>query len=450
MRTLNSFLAISLALCVIATSGLAATPVELASTARQDVSYRSAPGGWTILFYIAADNSAEPRADVSLFQLGQATSGLTDHPTIVATIDRYSTPGTTTLVLAEGTVRESVSAEQDFSDPAVLRAFVETAMRSHPSQYTMLVVVGEGWGWRGICRDNTQPDGASDGLMSVGQLAAALVEAQDSVGRSIDVLTFDADNMAMIEVAYALRGTAYYLVASQAQIQEDGIPYAMILDDLQTRRRMPPRDLARQIPLDHLAYYSPQGNEGIPAFDTSQNFAVMASFDLSKVEEVVSAHSAFADSMIDVLGEVYNEAPHARDLSMVGHFSDIDDYDYLSDIVTFMTVLQDLLPEPIPELDQAIGEYLDAFDEMLIIEVNPDKYHNTHGLSIWYPPSENKYYFWDQGHEVVYGQSFFYEDEDVALDFVPDTSWVEYLKAYYLACSGNIVFGQGEHNGDDY
>ena len=151
MRTLAKVCVSSLVLCAISLLTSASAAVDLAPTVEGKSSLRSA-SDWTILLYVAADNSAEPRADFSLFQIRQATSGLSDHPAIVATVDRQSTEGTTTLEFAEGAVRETGTAEQDFSDPAVLRAFVEFGMRKYPADRTMLVVIGEGWGWRGVCR----------------------------------------------------------------------------------------------------------------------------------------------------------------------------------------------------------------------------------------------------------------------------------------------------------
>jgi hypothetical protein len=39
--------------------------------------------------------------------------------------------------------------------------------------------------------------------------------------------------------------------------------------------------------------------------------------------------------------------------------------------------------------------------------------------------------------DLLLGQTFFYEDPQLALDFVIDSSWTEYLKTYYFSVGGN-------------
>ena len=86
---------------------------------------------------------------------------------------------------------------------------------------------------------------------------------------------------------------------------------------------------------------------------------------------------------------------------------------------------------------------------MIVYERNPDdgsKLKAATGLSIWYPPSWNKYETRDENDEV-FGSTMYYEDPEIALDWVVDSNWRTYLFEYFDRADANLA-GQGP-DGDE-
>jgi hypothetical protein len=447
-------------------------------------------------------STPEATMEVELAALIEATRPASGAVRALVLVDRLTEDGLSLFEIADGAVVPlSTWEEQNTAEPAVLEAFVTLGATRYPDSTTALFVTGEGHGWRGICRDREagDPEAAED-LMSVHEIAGALDNAA-AAGALVDLLVFNGANMASIEVAYELRDTVPLMVATQSQIQEDGIPYGMFVADLIESPDMSVAEFATCIVEAHVEYYSggksgasakkrtagsadPGDGELDPDSDSAgqaqsatalaagdaatadpvdadpnatgdgrerlaygggqiaQDFANLCALDLSRIGDVVVAHTEFSTLLAGLMEDLHNVIPAARDASMVGHHNDISDYDYLSDIYTFVSVLGELLDErreeTYPELRSAMDAYRSAHEQALVAEAHAEKFHNTNGLSIWYPGSLNSYELRDSGNvELKFGETFFYEDPALGLDFVTDSAWVDYLYAYYTAVGGH-------------
>ena len=194
--------------------------------------------------------------------------------------------------------------------------------------------------------------------------------------------------MAFIEVVYELRDAAPVLLATQSKIQPDGLPWEMVIEDLGETPGITSTELGIAITDNHIGYYSDKGNNGVPNLDTSTNFAAMTVFDLSHIENVLDAHRDWAETTWLLFDEIYNILPHARDLSDVGGYGEITDFDYQSDIKTFMLEGLRLIDEAglsFPELNEAVDAYLSEQDELIVYERSPEdgfKQQSANGLSI--------------------------------------------------------------------
>jgi hypothetical protein len=413
---------------------------------------------WTLLIYNAIDcpectmivsdknvagNTLEDslEAEISgMMEATEATGTGNNGVNIVLLVDKFSEEGTRIYEIEDGLMTEIASRpEENTSDPAVLEAFLDFGRSEYPAKKTALIIKSQGLSWRGIGQD-TNADGEKE-LMSIDEIAGALTD------KGVDLLIFNGNNMAAIEVAYELRKAVPYMVGTQSQIQEDGLAYGMFIQKLVNDPQISELVFAKSIVDDHLAYYAPKGNIGDPKADTSQNFATMSVYDLSAMDALVAAHTTFATILSGYFpDDLYNVVPHARDESMVGHFNDIDSWDFLSDIYQFMSSLETLLdekrgPGTYPDLREAMAVYKEVYDnQILVYEDHPDKYHNAHGMSIWYPGCKETYYVRDRDAiDLLFGQTFFYEDPQLALDFVIDSSWIGYLRTYYFSVGGNGV-----------
>lgn len=123
---------------------------------------------------------------------------------------------------------------EDTAQPQRLYEFVKQGFRDYPADKTILVLIGHGSGWSanglpgqptgwgeqteqvgGMLWDDT-PGGLSDGARSLSTkaLGAALTWATAATAQKLDLLYLDACSMGMAEVAYELRDSADYLLAS--------------------------------------------------------------------------------------------------------------------------------------------------------------------------------------------------------------------------------------------
>lgn len=402
---------------------------------------------WTFVFYLAADNEQEAYADATIAQLLAGTDGVENHPQILVLIDRLSVGGTEAFEVVAGEVQELATyAEQNTADAAVLEDFVTYALGLADHENVAFVMKSEGLSWRGIGRDNTHDEEIDDQLMPTGDLAEALKD------KGIDLLVLEGSLMAFIEVVYELRDAAPVLLATQSQIQPDGLPWEMVIEDLGETPGMSSTQLGIAITDNHIEYYSDKGNNGVPNLDTSTNFAAMTVFDLSHITAVRDAHMTWAETTWDLFDDVYNILPHARDLSDVGGFGDITEFDYQSDIKTFMLEGLRLIDEAglsFPDLNEAVDAYLAVQDDLIVYERSPEdgfKQQSANGLSIWYPPTWNKYETSDESNEV-FGSTMHYEDPIIDLDWVSDSNWTTYLFEYFDRADANLA-GNGP-DGDE-
>ena len=408
---------------------------------------------WTFLFYLAADNEEEAYADATIAQLLAGTADVENHPQIIVLIDRLSDDGTEVFEV-DGGAKQTLQThtEQNTADGAVLQAFVTYALNLADHENVAFVMKSEGLSWRGIGRDNTHYEESEELLMPTGDLADALVAAQVETGKDLDLLVLEGSLMAFIEVVYELRDAAPVLLATQSKIQPDGLPWAMVIEDLGETPNMTSTELGIAITDNHIEYYSDKGNNGVPNLDTSINFAAMTVFDLSHIEAVRDAHITWAEITWDLFDDIYNILPHARDLSDVGGYGDITEFDYQSDIKTFMLEGLRLFDEAgldFPELTAAVVAYLTEQDELIVYEQSPEdgfKLQSANGLSIWYPPTWNKYETSDENDEV-FGSTMHYEDTEIGLDWVLDSNWITYLFEYFDRADANLA-GNGP-DGDE-
>ncbi|HEX9907538.1 MAG TPA: clostripain-related cysteine peptidase [Thermoplasmata archaeon] len=377
---------------------------------------------WTLLMYWDADNSLEFCTEFAMQTWEEALTSNSE-VSIVALVDILSAEGIWIYDIQDGE-RNLVTTweEKNTSDPAVLKEFVQYGMDNFPAEKTMLVVQDHGYGWRGICQDETN----GDVLMPIDGLAASLREVKAENGdKGVDLLAFDACNMGTIEVAYELRGAASYMVASQTMVPFDGLPYEMFITDLMEDPSIGPAALAENIVYEYVEYYSSKrGYHHIMKY--SQDFATIAAIDLSKMDDVGTTFGAMTSALEPLVEDHLMEIEKARGYSLVGAWANMAGYEWMPDAYTFVDGLR-AIPDH-PELIAAIDAFEDAFNTAVFAHANSKKYHDTvHGLNIWFPPSMSQY----NSQGWIWARQFVYHESD--LDLVSESMWYECLLAYYGA-----------------
>jgi len=375
---------------------------------------------WTIQIFWAADNNLEFTTEFCM-QLWEKALTSNEDVNIIVFVDILSADGAWVYEIAGGT-RKAVQTwpEMNSSDPAILEKFVSYGMKNYPSKKTMLLISDHGYGWRGICQDESN----GDVLMPLDGIGSVLKDVKAKTGKGVDLLAFDACSMASLEGAYELRGAVPYIVASETMEPYDGLPYEMFITDMVTTPTISPRDLASNIVDEYVLYYSSKWD--YPHQMTySQDFATMAAVDTSKMGAVGDAFQNLAKVLKPLMSEHRKQIEAARGYALVGTWTNMAGYEWMPDVYTFVDGLKVIQGHQ--ELTAAIDAFEDAFNVAVYAQANSDKYHDTvHGLNFWFPPSLAQYDMkgWTWARQFIY--------EGSGLDLVDGNSpWVQCLMTYY-------------------
>jgi len=220
------------------------------------------PAEWTVMVYMAADNSLAVQGILDLDEMEDA--GVDSRVNVVVQAEFspdvlsqyqcdascFNRPNFNTIRYAitqnggsvkNGPDRGSVQdiGNVDMTDPNQLKAFITWAKQNHPANRYLLVLWNHGGGYSGLLQDATT---AGSGLMSLEDLKNGLA----GVG-PIDVIDFDMCLMAGYETLLELVGLSNYAVLSEEVVPGEGNPYTSIIDAMQSSPTMDARTLANTL-----------------------------------------------------------------------------------------------------------------------------------------------------------------------------------------------------------
>ncbi len=215
---------------------------------------------WTMLTYIAADNSLAPYATYNMNDMAAGIAS-TNNVNILVQWDKPSDNKSWRYKITPGGKIESgsVSSEMGYDPAKELVASMQWAKKSFPAKRYALILWDHGSGvedfepgvarnialnprlytsWlqlpgyapakgRGILYDDTQ----STCLTNQG-LTTALGQIKTLLGKKIDIVATDACLMAMVEVAYQMKDLVTYFVGSEQTIPGYGYPYSKFIRPL--------------------------------------------------------------------------------------------------------------------------------------------------------------------------------------------------------------------------
>jgi hypothetical protein len=296
---------------------------------------------WTVAVWVAGDNNLESFGETDLGEMKSV--GSTDDVAVVAQFDRMGDEQTRRYVLRAGTSLEDDTVaelgETNTGDPAVATDFFTWAFGEWPSEKRLAVIWNHGSGIdetdiyarvatrglriergpktngdaiprarvrevassghrravfattldkavnsRAIAYDDTARD-----FLDNEELKRVLTQVTQNVGGRIDVLGFDACLMNLVEVSYQLRGTVDNVVGSEEVEPGDGWPYDGVLNELAASPDLTPKDAAKQFVQKYMESY--RGDETV----------TQSAVDVSRVESVAEATSAFADACVPLV-----------------------------------------------------------------------------------------------------------------------------------------------------
>lgn len=202
------------------------------------------PAHRTVLVYIGAENSLYSYVSDDLDEMIQGAGDIPASDNLLVYVDDRSTPRIYKIGMEKGKGTSSVVKEYSTdlcsSDPAVLRDVCRWVTENYSAASYGLVLWSHGNGWlpaqevrdtRSIIVDNGNNTNSDSGpQMEISALKEVLMEVFGNKG--LDFILFDACFMQSIEVAYELRNTTQWLVATPAEMPGTGSSYDKLMKSI--------------------------------------------------------------------------------------------------------------------------------------------------------------------------------------------------------------------------
>ncbi len=302
---LGSALAVSLAGCGIPASA------PLAGRADGAIEARGTGAPWGMYNFFALDNDL-------------------DHGTgLISAMTRVNAPNVVHASLYDGEsqgdsqifyqglpnerLQATAKSEVDSGTAKALDDFLAKATRTSPGKARMVTMADHGGGIvRGICSDWNGPGGKK--IIHVN-------EVNDVLGRyPVEILSFDACFMSMVEVAYEVRQNAKFVVGAQTTTRGD-FPYASIVQTLD--RNLDARKAA--VGVMEAAHQNASYTHAFSVLDTAGSAEVAkAVANLSKV--MTAKMSTLKDPMREAIGKAQAYANESEPgLAMYNNYKDLGD-----------------------------------------------------------------------------------------------------------------------------
>lgn len=416
---------------------LALALLLLARPAQATPSETDQPGGeWTLIIYLDADNNLEGAGVHDINEM--ETVGSTRDVSVVVQVDRCEGEDTSNgdwtgakrYYITKDSDPDTISSreladlgEVNMGDPETFISFAKWAVDSYPAKRYLVVFWDHGGGWYGACWDDRDDD-----YLDLANITTCVQALRQHLGRSIDVIGFDACLMAGAEVLYALRGACDVAILSGTTEPNDGWPYDWILPALALRPTMTPAELGTEVTDDYVDSYTDGKDD--PA-DTP--LATMSAWDMKKVEPLFEQ----LDQMSMRLGlraMTYNAYLREVRAFTQGYdpahvvFLDITNYP-LYDVYDFCE--QFLRPAGGPlvglVIDGRLKENMVSVQRNLelsrIAERHGPRFPDGHGLTIYFPSGDSALVSGSPRTE--------YDPRYDALLFSRELFWDDFLKAYF-------------------
>ncbi|MBM3312965.1 hypothetical protein FJY70_00045 [candidate division WOR-3 bacterium] len=347
---------------------------------------------WTVGVYMCADNGMSDQADVDLAEMKQV--GSTEEVNVVVQVDRAARSALPNcyryFIKQDGLDTLADLGEVDMADPATLTGFADFLRRRYPAKDYLLVLWDHGNGWypgygpgRAIFIDESH---AHEMGVAGGELAQALADVKRALGRRVRVLAIDACLMGMMEIAAEANDACDYLLASEALVPADGLPYDKLLDRLTSRPTRPPAEFLPGLCREYVEQFPDQP-------------VAIAALEMAGLDRLLNLLAVTVSDSIDAAGAALRQA-RASVLCMPGNSQHID-----------LIHLLELLPEP--------GLLLAELRAAIIASEHSAELQQAGGLAVWFPDN------------YLALKSRF--ESYATLNFARQTGWLRFLNRYFGA-----------------
>ncbi len=206
----------------------------------------------------------------------------------------------------------------DISHPQTLADFVSWGIKKYPAKHYMLVFMDHGAGWPGAL--NNDFSGYNGQMMSTPSIAEALKTAEKTTNKKLDIVHFATCLMGSSEVAYQLKDSADYMIASEEMGTTKALNYGPVLQKINDSLRnggSSTKDLSRMI-VNHFK-------------ENQDAFMTHAAIDLSMMEEVKNKIDELALALhntatsVNLLKEIIGGVQNYGNLSFEDTYRDYRD-----------------------------------------------------------------------------------------------------------------------------
>ena len=348
---------------------------------------------WTYMVYMSGDSSLASNVPDDIQEMQKVGSG--DGLEIIVLADTAGMDDTSLVRILPGDRQEfplseidsTWGNELDLGQASTLSKFVIWATENYPADRYMLDLWGHGMGWGGVCPDKGN-------YLEAQELRIAFQGVADA-GIDLDIISMDACQMGMMEIAYELGGLADYAVLSEKDIPLDGWPYDRLLNLIKDNSELTVSEFGIQMVDAYMDW----------GLVSSRYSLTLGFIDLSLIDRVADGLDTFAREAELMTGYFNEQFAEAR--SLTEEYDGNSQYD-----------IQHLLENIIAQTDcmrlkTLARNITDALDDAIVYERHWTNYQDesaehANGLSIWFPS---------------YSPSPSYLDSS----FAQDTNWNEFL-----------------------
>ena len=196
----------------------------------------------TLLVYMMAENSLNNFASLDVDEIIEAVPSIPRDCRLFVYVDDDRFPMLTQYFrMTNGEAGNSnihpFTTDVCSSDTAALGTVLDFILKDYPTESLDLVMWSHGDGWlRGPLNSPRQRSiGIDNGKNSYSNAVTTTIEIEElaallvALPTKVDRLMFDACFMQCVEVCYALRGAAEWIIASPAEIPGDGALYSTLI-----------------------------------------------------------------------------------------------------------------------------------------------------------------------------------------------------------------------------
>ena len=337
---------------------------------------------WTFLLFLNGHNNLSSFGDMNLKDMEK--SGSTDQVNLVVEWGKSDSNLTNRLLVQKSTDPTKVTSpivqslkDRDMGDYHNLVDFVKWGVDNYPAKHYFVAVWNHGSGWHfqdakiksGEFQVNDISfDDNSGNHITTEQLAVAMAEIKQHIGRNIDVYGSDACLMQMIEVAAQMKNSVDYYVGSEETEPGEGWPYQGFIQKWTAAPQSTPAEVSVLLSKEYLKAYN-GGVYGTKAITFS-------ALDVSKIDAVISSATQVAAHLKALPADSLKKIKAAMSKVQGYYYSDYKDYG------NFLKVVDAL---PITKDSALIGRAAADVKSLVLSVDSSASYAKSTGLSIWIP-----------------------------------------------------------------